>query len=367
MPSNWRFIYALSYVTGKEKSSMEKIRVVQWGLGAMGSGMLKLMLEKEGLEVVGVIKSRPNAIGKDISEVIGLDKPTGIKVYANLEDILKEKQVDMVLHAVHSFTKDSFDLLKNVMEKGINCISIAEEMACPEAQQPELAKQLNELAINNKVTLLGTGVNPGFVLDQLVINLSGACYNINSIEASRVNDLSPFGKTVMETQGVGTTPEEFEKGVKEGSIVGHIGFPESVKMISDALGLEVDKIEETRQAIISNTERETNVVKVKPGMVAGCRHECVGYSKGKQVIKLIHPQQIHPETEGTKTGDYINIDGTPPINMSIKPEIPGGIGTIAVAVNMIPVVMKAAPGLKKMYELPIPACLMGKSAYERGG
>ncbi|MEW6711298.1 MAG: NADP-binding protein, partial [Candidatus Riflebacteria bacterium] len=228
------------------------------------------------------------------------------------------------------------------------------------------AKKLDEIAKANNVTILGTGVNPGFVLDQLIINLSGACLNVKRIEAARINDLSPFGKTVMETQGVGTTPEQFAAGIKDGSIVGHIGFPESIRMISDAIGLNVDKIEETREPIISNTDRETPVVKVKPGMVAGCRHIGIGYAKGVEVIKLIHPQQIHPGVENVDTGDYIKIEGDPNINMSIKPEIPGGKGTMAAAVNMIPIVVKASAGLKRMSDLPIPACLMGKTAYERG-
>ncbi len=337
-----------------------------WGFGAMGSGMVRLMLEKEGLEVAGVIDQRPELVGKDIGELLKLGKEVGIKVTDKPESVLDKNNVDICLQAVHSFTRKVFDGLKFIVERGINAISIAEEMACPAAQEPELAKQLDEMARKHNVTILGTGINPGFVLDQLVINLSGACLNVKHIEASRINDLSPFGKTVMETQGVGTTPEVFAAGIKDGSIVGHIGFPESIRMISDAIGLGVDKIDETREPIISNTHRETPVVKVEPGMVAGCRHIAVGYSKGVEVIKLIHPQQIHPHVEKVDTGDYIKIQGDPNINMSIKPEIPGGKGTMAVAVNMIPLVVKAPAGLKRMSDLPIPACLMGQSAYNRG-
>lgn len=337
-----------------------------WGFGAMGSGMVRLMLEKEGLEVVGVIDKRPEVVGKDIGELLKLGKNVGIKVTDKPESVLDKSKVDICLQAVHSFTRKVFDGLKFIVERDINVISIAEEMACPSAQEPELAKQLDEMARKHNVTILGTGINPGFVLDQLIINLSGACLNVKRIEAARINDLSPFGKTVMETQGVGTTPEVFAAGIKDGSIVGHIGFPESIKMISDAIGLEVDKIEETREPIISNTHRETPCVKVEPGMVAGCRHIGIGYRKGVEVIKLIHPQQIHPGVENVDTGDYIKIEGDPNINMSIKPEIPGGKGTMAAAVNMIPLVVKAPAGLKRMSDMPIPACLMGKSAYDRG-
>lgn len=344
---------------------MKPIRVVQWGFGAMGSGMVKLMLEKEGIEVVGVIRRRPDTVGKDLGEVLGMNKKLGAKIYGSPEDILDKDKVDLVVLATDSFTKNVFSELKIIAEKGINVVTIAEEMACPHAQEPELADKLDKIAKENGVSILGTGINPGFILDQLIINLSGACHTVKKIEASRINDLSPFGHTVMQTQGVGTTPEEFAAGVKDGSIVGHIGFMESIKMMSDALGLGIDKIEQTREPIISKTERETPVVKVKPGMVAGCRHIGIGYRNGEEVIKLIHPQQIHPEVEEIETGDYIKIIGVPTINMSIKPEIPGGIGTMSVAVNMIPIVVKATPGIKRMFDLPIPACLMGKTAYDR--
>ncbi|MCF8009178.1 MAG: hypothetical protein K9K32_05385, partial [Halanaerobiales bacterium] len=104
---------------------------------------------------------------------------------------------------------------------------------------------------------------------------------------------------------------------------------------------------------------ETPHVKVKPGMVAGCKHIARGYKDDKEVILLEHPQQIHPGKQGTETGDYINIKETPDINMSIKPEIPGGIGTMAVAINMIPVVVKAKAGLVTMKDLPVPAAMVG--------
>lgn len=345
---------------------MDPIRVVQWGLGAMGSGMCKLMLEKEGLQIVGAIRKRSDSVGKDLGEVLGLNKKIGAIVTNNPAEVLNKKNVDIVLHATSSFTRECFNELKQIIEAGIHCISIAEEMAYPHAQEPELAKEIDALAKKHNVVVLGTGINPGFVLDALIIMLSGACLRVDRIEATRVNDLSPFGTTVMKTQGVGTTPEEFEKGLKDGTIVGHIGFPESIKMISDALGLGVDKIEQIRKPIISKTYRETPYVKVSPGMVAGCEHIGIGYRNGVEVIKLVHPQQIQPEKEGIETGDYINIYGDPNIRMCNKPEIPGGKGTIAVAVNMIPIVVKSRSyGFKRMIDLPIPACIMGKSAFDR--
>jgi 4-hydroxy-tetrahydrodipicolinate reductase len=93
--------------------------------------------------------------------------------------------------------------------------------------------------------------------------------------------------------------------------------------------------------------------------------------EGKAVITLEHPQQIHPQSEGVETGDYIFIKGDPDLHLSIKPETPGGIGTIAVAVNMIPQVIASKPGLKTMMELPMPHSIENsfpeQVEYYRGG
>lgn len=344
---------------------MKPIRVLQWGLGAMGSGMARLMLEKAGLKIVAVVDGRPDYVGKDLGNVLGIGKEVGVIVSNTPEDVLNKEDVDIVILATTSWTKEQMPDLKKIISAGFNCISIAEEMSDPEAQNPELSKQIDELAKKHGVSVLGTGVNPGFVLDLLVVTLSGGNHTVERIEASRVNDLSPYGPTVMKTQGVGTTPEEFRAGVADGSIVGHVGFPESIHMISQALGLGVDRIEESREPIISKVYRETPHVKVEPGMVAGCAHIGVGYRGEKEVVKLIHPQQIHPHLENQDTGDYINIFGKPEIHMAIKPEIAGGVATMGIAVNMIPHVVAASPGLKRMIDLPVPAALMGESAYNR--
>lgn len=344
---------------------MKQFRVLQWGLGAMGGGMARLMLDKPGLKIVAAIDGRPDYLGKDLGDVLGVGKPLCVAVTNQPEDVLKKEEVDIVILATTSWVKDQMSDLRKIITAGINCISIAEEMAEPAAQNPELSQVIDSLAKQYGVSVLGTGVNPGFVLDLLVVTLTGGNHTVERIEASRVNDLSPYGPTVMKSQGVGTTPEAFEAGVADGTIVGHVGFPESIQMISDALGLGVDRIEQTRRPIISSVYRETPYVKVEPGMVAGCAHTGIGYRGDQEVVRLIHPQQIHPHLENQDTGDYIHIYGKPEIHMAIKPEIAGGIATMGVAVNMIPHVIAATPGLKRMIDLPVPAALMGESAYSR--
>ncbi len=156
--------------------------------------------------------------------------------------------------------------------------------------------------------------------------------------------------------------QAFAAGVADGSVVGHFGFPESLSMIATALGWRLDRIEQSREPIVSAVRRETPFVVVEPGCVAGCRHQATAWRDGKVLIHLDHPQQVHPELGDVETGDRIDILGDPDIHIATAPEIPGGIGTIALAVNSIPGVLAASPGLKTMADLPVPAALMGHAA-----
>jgi len=335
------------------------IKVAVLGAGQMGAGIIRLLLQKQGTELVGVYEKSADRVGTDVGDIIGHDKELGIKLTNDLPGLLSSTTPHIVIQATCSKVVQVADELKTVVRNGTNAISIGEEMSYPAYEAPELAAEIATLALENKVTVLGTGINPGFVLDLLVIALTGVCYKVESITAKRINDLSPYGPSVLTTQGVGITPEAFKKGVEDGSVVGHFGFPESVSMIAKALGWKIDKIEQTREPIISNVDRETKFVKIKPGLTAGCTHTAVGYVDGKPVIHLIHPQQVHPYLEEVTTGDYIEIKGEPNVNLSGSPEIPGGIGTTALAVNMIPQVITSSPGLKSMAELPVPAAIMG--------
>ncbi len=331
-------------------------RVLVWGLGAMGAGIARNIANKPELRLVGAVEKDPRKTGRDLGGVLGIGK-MGIKVYEDPEKAIKETVPDVSVLATSSFVSDVLDKIQLAIEERVNIITIAEEVAYPFHSHPIESEIINSLAVRNDVSVLGTGINPGFVLDALIIALTGICLDVTRIKASRINDLSPFGRTVMETQGVGTTPEQFRKGVEDGTIVGHIGFPQSIAMIAEAIGVGLTRIEETREPIISETERRTSIVYVKPGMVAGCRHTAKGYIGDTPIIELIHPQQVLPELESVDTGDYIDIEGDPEIHLSIKPEIPGGKGTIAIATNMIPSIIEAQPGLLTMTDLPLPRML----------
>lgn len=328
------------------------IKVAVWGVGMMGQGLLGYLLDRpDDVEIVGVIDRHPEKHGRTVGEVLGRD--CEIPVTPDFESVLATKP-DVVCILTASNLDEISDQVEPAVRAGANVIGIAETLSYPWASNPEWAERFDALAREHGVSILGTGINPGFVLDALPIALSSVCLRIDRIEASRVNDLSPFGPTVMASQGVGTTVEQFEAGVSDGSIVGHIGFPESIHLMGRAFGWTIDRIEQTRAPIITSVHRETPVISVEPGDVCGCRHIGWGYEGDTLRIELVHPQQIRPEAEGQDTGDYIRIFGEPDISMANQPEIPGGKGTYASVGNYIPLIGAAQPGIVTVVDLPLP-------------
>jgi 4-hydroxy-tetrahydrodipicolinate reductase len=334
------------------------IRVLILGTGQMGAGIARLVLQKPGLELAGAYGRRVHRAGTDLGEAISLGRTLGVPISVDLERLITETNPEIAIQATCSTAADAMPEIATLLRHGVNVITIAEEMAYPKHRSPAIAEELHWLAVKQGVSVLGTGVNPGFVLDLLVIILTGACADIQTITARRINDLSPYGPSVLRSQGVGLSPLEFGTGLRNGTVVGHIGFTESLHMIARAVGWEIEKIQETREPVISRVRRQTAFVTIEPGQVAGCHHTAVAYCAGKPVITLIHPQQVLPHLEGIQTGDMIDIKGTPDIHLEGSPEIPGGLATSALAVNMIPRVLNAPPGLYNMSELPAPAAML---------
>ena len=339
---------------------MQNVKVIIWGLGAMGGGMADMLLKKKGVDIVGVI-GRGAKLGKSMYDFIKTERGDRPDVLIQSEDeLLKEKAADVVLLCTDSFTKEAFPRIKRIIENKMNVVSSAEEMAYPQAQSPELAKEIDRLAKENGVTVLGTGINPGLIMDLLVVLMTGCCEEVDHIVSRRVNSLSPFGPVVMHEQGIGITVDEFKEGVKTGRLSGHVGFHESIRMITDAIGWELSApVTQSMEPIVTNVDRKSPYGFAKAGDVAGCAMKGFGYVDGELKVEMDHPQQIEPEQVGVQTGDYVIIKGTPNVNMVNSPEVPGGIGTIAMCVNMIPQTINAEPGLKTMIDLPVPRAIMG--------
>lgn len=340
---------------------MREVRVVIWGLGAMGSGIARLLSSRRGVQVAAACDINPGYVGKNVYEVLDIPQQgrPDAPVHGDILEALSHKPVDICVIATNSFVKDVYPKVLQVLRQGVNVLTIAEEMAWPYAQSPDMALDMHNVARQHRVSVLGTGINPGLMMDLLAVCLSGAQTELHHVRCERVNSLSPFGRAVMEEQGIGITPEAFDKGVADGSLAGHVGFEESIHMMAAAFGWPVDKVSTQMLPIITDVDRRAPHGEARAGQVAGVNMTGQGIVEGEEKISMLHPQQIEPQQAGVDTGDYITLTGTPPISMAIKPEVDGGLGTIAMACNLLPFVVAAKPGLLSMLDLPVPRCVMG--------
>jgi len=329
---------------------MEKVRVVLYGIGAIGSIIAKSLLEKEGIEIVGAIDIAKDKVGKDLGEVLQLGKRVGVVVSNDPNKVLSKACANIVIHATGSYLKDVYPQIAPLAQYGVNVISTCEELSYPYVSEPELAKKLEALGIKYGVTFLGTGINPGFLMDTLVITLTGVCQKVNRIKVERVMNAAtrrlPFQKKV----GAGLLVNEFKKKIQEKAITGHVGLEQSMGMIASALRWELDRIEVDHvEPVIAVKNVASRDIKVKKGCVAGLRQTARGFMKRKDVITLEFQAYIGAKEEY----DAIAIDGVPPIHQKISPCVHGDLATVAVIANSIPKVMNAAPGLATMKDLPV--------------
>jgi len=334
---------------------MEKIRVVLYGVGAIGSRIARFLLEKEGVEIVGAIDIAKDKVGKDLGEILGINKRLDVVVSDDPKAVFCKACADIVVHATSSYLKDVYPQIAPLAKYGVNVISTCEELAYPYISEPELAKKLDALGIRYGVTFLGTGINPGFLMDTLVITLTGVCQKINKIKVERVMNAAtrrvPFQKKI----GAGLTVKEFEKKIKEKAITGHVGLEQSIGMIAGALKWQLNKIKvDPVKPVIAKKNVASKAIKVKRGQVAGLKQNAHGFVSGKERITLEFQAYIGAKDEY----DSVTIDGVPPIHQKISPCVHGDLATIAAIVNSIPKLAKAPPGLVTMKDLPIPSAAL---------
>ena len=331
---------------------MEKIKAISYGVGVVGGYIAKFLLEKEGINIVGAIDVAKDKVGKDLGEVLGLERNIGVKISDDLDSALSKSTADIAIHATSSFLKDTYPQIASILEHGVNVVSTCEELSYPYVSEPKLAEKLDAIAKKHQVTVLGTGINPGFLMDTLVITLTAPCERIDKIEVIRIMNAAtrrlPFQKKI----GAGLTAEEFQQKIQKKQITGHVGLEQSIAMIAGALAWKLDDIIiESVEPVITKRLVESKDIRVDAGKVAGLRQKAKGIMRNRETIVLDFQAYIGAEEEY----DAIRIKGVPNIEQKIHPCVHGDIGTVAMIVNAIPKVINAPPGLLTMKDLPVPS------------
>lgn len=325
----------------------DSIRVIQYGLGPIGSAVARHVAERAGLELVGGVDIAPDKVGNDMGEVIGLDQPLGFGVAKKLKAVLARTGADVVLHTTSSY----FDLFKEqiveILEAGLDVVSTAEELSFPWLANPDDAAEIDAAAKKAGKTVLGTGVNPGFIMDSLPLALTAICQRVDRIEITRMMNASLRRGPFQAKIGSGMTVEAFQAKMAEGRM-GHVGLPQSVGMIFDTLGKTLVRYESSVEPVVADKPVTTNFFEVQPGQVIGLKQVAHGYSEEGEFVTLTFVAAL----DAAEDGDTIKLYGRPDLEVKLK-GTNGDIATVAIAVNAVRRVKEAAPGLVTMRDLPI--------------
>ena len=327
----------------------KKIRAIQYGVGPIGASIAKLMREKQAIEIIGAIDLDPAKAGRDLGEVVGAqDAPWGVKVFADAKEAL-DLNPDVVIHSTSSSLAKVMDQLTACLEAQSCIVSTCEELSYPFRTHPELAAKLDTTAKEWGVALVGTGVNPGFVMDKLVVTLAAVSQHIENAKALRIVDASKRRLPLQKKIGAGMTVDEFRAQVKAG-VVKHVGLPESVAMVADSLNLPVETITETIDPKVATDRVQTEYLTVEKGQAAGVHQIGRGLSKdGKELVNL----ELQMYVGAKDPADTITLTGHPNISLAIPGGAHGDIATASVVVNSIPVILDAPAGLRTSRDLPI--------------
>src|SRR5919106_4381448 len=335
-------------------SSTGPIRVIHFGLGPIGAAVVRQVASRKGFKVVGAVDIDPAKAGRDLGEVCNVGRPLKVKVSSDAKKAIKSSKPDVAVLCTNSSLKKVLPQIEAIVKQRIPIVSTTEELAYPSKGNMKYAREIHRLAKKHKVGILGTGVNPGFVMDALPIMLTGVCERVEAIRVDRIQDARIRRLPFQQKIGAGLTREQFQKKVDDGS-VRHVGLAESVSMIADALGWKLDRITDEIQPKIAAEVVSSEFLAVDPGFVCGIVQDGIGYRDGNAVITL----HMEAYLGAPESFDAVEIAGSPALKMKIAGGVHGDVATASITVNSIPKVLQAAPGLHTMRDLPIPSYFGG--------
>jgi len=321
------------------------LKVIQYGIGSMAWKITQYLVKREIFEIVGAIDIDPKKIGKDIGELAGLSEPLNIKISNNPAEVLT-KDADIVILTTSSRLMEVKEQIMTCFSHGKNVISTCEELSYPWIKNPNLADEIDRTARGADVSVLGTGVNPGFLMDFLPVVMTGICQEVKSIKVERVQNAAGRRKTFQDKIGTGLASEEFQRRIVEKSI-GHVGLTESIHLIASSLGWQLDNTQDIIRPVTTDRPVNTGDLSIHAGMVIGIEQTGLGYIEGKEVIHLL----LRATVGERNPYDKIFVDGAPEIDSFIRGGIDGDSATAAIIVNAILQVIGAPPGLRTMADM----------------
>lgn len=343
---------------------MDEIRVVSYGLGPIGLAIAELLVARPGVRLVGAVDVDSEKVGRDLGELTVVGTRIGVVVERGFVDDggwdASAGTAGVVVHATSSRLHETAGQLAEIVEAGWNVVSTCEELAEPWSTDATTAAALDAAAKEHAVTVLGAGVNPGFLLDALVLVLTGVCVEVEAVRVRRVVDTNARRVPLQRKAGIGMTEEGFAALAAQAG-VGHVGLRQSAHLVARGLGWPVDGYTESLRPVLAGADVATGLGQVGRGRVLG-QHQVAELRSGSRVITLDLEMSA-----GAAPVDRIEIDGMPPVRQEVESGINGDVATKALIANLVPVVARAAPGLLTMAEVLPLHCAAHAADIGRGG
>jgi len=312
------------------------IKVLQFGLGPIGTMITGILLEKPHCTIVGAVDRDPQKISQDLGD-IAHTKPLGVYITDNFEKAIEGKKPDIAIVATSSYLEPLSKTLFELIEKGISIVSTCEELSYPWIKHTELSKKIHHAAMTHHVTVLGTGINPGFIMDYFPLVATALCRKVEKIEITRIQNAAKRRQPFQHKMGIGLPVNDFKEQAREHKI-GHIGFTESLHHLASKLGISLDAIHESIEPI---TDSESE------GKATGIHQITRGFSNQRELFHLDFKACLDEENPI----DRIHITGNPSFDVTIQGGINGDLSTCALTVNALPKVLQCKPGLMTMSEV----------------
>ncbi len=324
------------------------IKVLHVGLGPIGAGVVRQIAERKGFRIVGAVDVDPAKVGRDLGDIAHVGRALRVKISDDVRKAIRKTKPDVVVLCTSSSLKKVLPQMEEILKLRVSIVSTTEELAYPTKSNMKYARAIHQLAKKYKAAVLGTGVNPGFVMDALPIMLTGVCERVESVRVDRIQDARIRRLPFQQKIGAGLTREQFQTKVDDGS-VRHVGLAESVSMIADAIGWKLDRISDEIQPKMATETVSSEFLAVDPGYVCGLVQDGTGYRNGMPVITL----HMEAYLGAPESYDAVEIVGSPPLKMKLAGGVHGDIATASIVVNSLPKILDVAPGLHTMRDMPV--------------
>lgn len=327
------------------------LNMIVVGLGPIGASAAKAVAEDKQMKLAGLVDVDPAKLGKTLDELDGKPKGSGPVVVKSIAEAAKGGAQVAIITTTSKFDRMASTVRECLAHK-LHVVSSCEEMSWPRYLHARLADELDAEAKRAGVAMVGTGVNPGFVMDLLPIVLSSMVAHVTGVKVIRRLDASKRRKPLQEKVGATMTAEHF-KGLAAKGEIGHQGIRESVAMIAAGLGrtVETGSVKTTLDPVIAEREMPSLMGTIKPGMVCGMRNTAK-WSGQNLSIELDLTMAVGAEDPQ----DRVELTGPVPLTLVIPGATPGDTATVSSLINCARMMPHVTPGLKTMLDMPPVGC-----------